>query len=378
MKCPICNSDLTPLDLVSRTEHVDLCIENGPSMLELDDSGQLVVKKNVPLAKQRKICPICDKTFQTIHSHFKTCALKNDLPPNLMLDYWDKLNHDTKKPKKFPKDLLDNFVAKCTKEGRLGDQVDFARALSLSIEESEPKKNTNRHIPQSLDSIQVTNIEEDGQVSNQAHEVTTTLSLPKTVTTANEVLQNIINPPSTSASKSVLRKKSRLELVSEETKNANIALRIDRELAATRSLRYYEALAASKNVLDEDDEVVIIESDQDLEECCTDESKLFFKSRLKNCRNTECCFRGECGQLHEFSLLMEEFVPYSGASMDANPKKFEQVEFDKIVSDNLKIDDHSVDCDDEINEETISTASEKKKSHERSDVQVSSVFCHDE
>lgn len=337
MKCPICNTDLSPLDLVSRTEHVDLCIENGPSIVDIGETGQPVVKRNVPPGKQRKICPICDKTFQTIHSHFKTCALKNDLPPNLMLDYWDKINSGVKNPKKFPRDLLDNFVTKCIKEGRVGDQVDFARALSMSMAEDEP--GWQGHGETEIKTY--VGADDSNSASDE-------LCQPTVANVSQVLVQNTatVGVASRPRKATTSKPKFRLELVDDMTKRANIELRIDRELAATRSKRYQEALEAYRET-DKDDCILIEDSEfcqekQDLRR--PDEpgdireqielDKLFYKARLKACTGAESCMRGEC-QNHELALVVEGFEMFIGKSIDAPPKRVDDAEvMSKTPSDN--------------------------------------------
>ena len=268
MKCPICKIDLSPLDLVSRHEHVELCIENGPTIVDVDQSGQLVMKKNVPANKQRRICPICDKTFMSIHSHFKTCALKNDLPPHMMLEHWDKINTETQSTKKFPRDLLDSFVAKCVKEGRVGDQVDYAKALSLSMAESEPDKasikrnkdgsviqqqqtnpidivtdeDTNQSIASTSSSIQQQVTRSDANDQDQA---TTRQAQAQVVNVDQVLMQSSSRDGFANGKKGVNKPKYRLEIVDEATRISNLELRMDRELAASRKRRYQEALKSA-------------------------------------------------------------------------------------------------------------------------------------
>lgn len=308
MKCPICKLDLEPLDLVSRSEHVDLCIENGPSVVEVDETGRLVVKKNIPPGKQRKICLICDKTFQNLHHHFKTCALKHDVPPDLMLDYWDKINAGEKKPKKFPRDLLDSFVAKCIREGRVGDQVDFARALSMSMADG----------PESHNETSSTVIQEqtmsDGQdsmtsIAEQQQALTTSaLTQQQRVTTTRVPLavqvrpsgRGVANRPKEQA------KTYRLQMVDDAMKKANVALRIDRELAAARSKRYLE----SSRQLDQDCLIL----DENFAK--GDFDKLFNRAQMKACDGSASCLASECVD-HELLLLIDEFKIYSGPLIDA-------------------------------------------------------------
>lgn len=319
MKCPICNLDLSPLDLVSRTEHVDLCIENGPSVLDIDESGKLIVKKNVPPGKQRKICPICDKTFQSLNQHFKVCAIKNDVPPSLMLDYWDKINSDVKNPKKFPRELLDSFVAKCIREGRVGDQVDFARALSMSMADGQPEQTGP-----SISGNTAIELAPDNRLTAAATSSETPTPTESNVRNATEILMTA--PPPAKVAPSINRAKSsnsrpkfRLELVDDNIKRSNVELRIDRELAATRSKRYQEALMASR-LSEEDGECMIIGETQPPAERM---DKLFHRARLKDCNESIACTRAEC-QDHELELMLVEFRIYSGASMDAAPKQLLQ------------------------------------------------------
>lgn len=300
MKCPICKLDLDPLDLVSRHEHVELCLENGPSVVDVDTSGQLVVKKSIPLAKQRKICPICDKTFQNLHSHFKNCALKYDVPPNLMIDHWEAINSSSKTQKKFPRDLLDSFVAKCVKEGRVGEQVDFARALSLSMAED-------------------VDLEQATYESISANQAESNLSEPSSARTLNSAPLAVVTRPETSrvrpttkptkeSAKTVTKKKYRLETADESIKKANIELRIDRELVMSRKIRYQQVSGEK-----EQSDVLLIQDSLDL-------NKLFFRARLKDCDGSSKCMQGTCSE-HELVLTLDEFTPYSGRSMDAEPRR---------------------------------------------------------
>lgn len=363
MKCPICSADLSPLDLVSRTEHVDLCIEHGPAVVEVNDTGQLVVKKTVAAAKRRLICPICDKTFMNLATHFKSCALKYDVPPQLMLTHWDQINSHAKIPKKFPRDLLDSFVEKCIKEGRVGDQVDFARALSLSMAEEDDDDsqqsatgaNRGRQRPGNSSVIPqqttngVANLQQRLQQSGETNETesasnasaATNASSSSAAINANQVMMQ-------NAASGKPRKRYRLELVGEELKASNIALRIDRELAASRSKRYQGTLRDARNIReqlrdegqpdniqpsregndeeDDDDDCVILLDTQyfsKVSAICnntSDElSKLFHRARLKDCNGSDACLEASC-TAHELELLLEDFRVYSGSSMDAPPK----------------------------------------------------------
>lgn len=351
MKCPICKADLNPLDIVSRTEHVDLCIENGPSLVDYNETGQLVVKKNIPLAKQRKICPICDKTFQSIHSHFKTCALKFDVPPSLMLEHWDRINEGIKNPKKFPRDLLDNFVAKSVREGRVGDQVDFARALSLSMAEdgsdiqssNSTQATTQQSLPTPAGTLETIIGDESSlplsiQDQSTPNDPQPESSVGRPTTDASRILMQ--NAPSTitgpsRAKPTVPKVRYPLELVDEPTKLSNIELRVDRELAATRLKRYEEALKASRPFSsddndDDDDECILLDDNKDIGELTRqpetssgfdfrqrlDYDKMFYKARLKACDGSSSCLLGECNG-HELDLLIEGFEIYIGRSVNA-------------------------------------------------------------
>lgn len=323
MLCPVCNLDLSPLDLVSRTEHVNLCIENGPSILEIDDSGQTVIKRNIPPAKQRKICPICDKTFQTINQHFKVCALKHDVPPDLMFEYWDKISSGSKNPKKFPRDLLDNFVKKCIKEGRIGYQLDKARALSLSLADDQCQ-NDDSSSSACIPSLIVVDETTQDSVGLQPEPTTSELIQPQ-LTAARNLNQVLMQSRSTLDAKkgsglNRAKKSFRLEIVCDSTREANIALRIDREVAATRAKRYEEAVKYRNpdNGEQEGDCVIIDESTSSQKEDTDERNKLFFRARLKNCDGSELCLTATCTD-HELLLLMDDFVAYSGRSMDAPP-----------------------------------------------------------
>lgn len=330
MNCPICDQDLTILDLTSATEHVNTCVEHGPSVIELDDSGQVVVKRNVPPGKQRKICPICDKTFQNLITHFKPCALKYDVPPDLMLQYWDNINADLKKPKKFPRDLLTSFISKCIKEGRVGEQVDYAKALVMSLTDGDPE--SSNELPD------ISQASTSDSISSSATSETKTPAPTIARDVTKELLRNAaelargdkVAPAKKPASR---RQKFRIEMVDESVRRANIALRIDRELAASRITRYKEMLHAVSETHqakiidiqasgDEDDDECMIVQDNAFREATKSEpvdlGKLFFLARLKNCNGSKLCEQANCVD-HELHLLLDDFKSYSGKSMDAPP-----------------------------------------------------------
>lgn len=307
MKCPICNLDLNPLDLVSRTEHVDLCIEHGPAIVEIDNNGQAVIKKSIPIAKLRKICPICDKTFQNIHQHFKTCSLKHDLSPSHMLDYWDRINKESKNPKKFPRDLLESFVRKCLKDGRIGDELDFAKALWASLAEEGELLNEDS-LTSSI--LQSTPNETSTSEAKAQQQPSSSASQPPARNVDQVLMQT---KPVASSSKNSSNKKYRLELASDSIKESNIVLRIDREVAATRSRRYEEALKFQQQ-----EDCIVIDQDIAVNEVGErdERNKLFFRARLKDCDGSESCLKANCDN-HELLLLMEDFVAYSGPPMDS-------------------------------------------------------------
>lgn len=251
MNCPVCKSDLTPFDIQYRNEHITLCLENGPSLVDFE-AGRPVIKKIIPIDKQRKICPICSKTFQQIHTHFKGCALKNDLNPDLMQDYWFQLNDQCKTDKCFPRDLLESYIEKCTKEGRLGEQVEFAKALAGTLPEDSrrKKKNScnNSVIPQRGDQVIVDESNDSNSMSSVDNRLSTPNELP--VNDVNRVLMqnaatSVASAPKGGAKKST-RVKTPLESADKATKLANISLRIERELAATSRRRYLLAIEDSK------------------------------------------------------------------------------------------------------------------------------------
>lgn len=328
MKCPICNLDLSPLDLVSRTEHVDLCIENGPSVVEVSENGTLVVKKTIPPAKQRKICPVCDKTFQNLQSHYKTCSLKNDVPPSLMLDHWELINRDCKNPKKFPIDLLDNFVKRCIKDGRVGHQVDIARALYLSMSgdaDMSQQDDSSLNIEDASNQSAFEGRNENGSsisgLLDRPEQPSS--SIPNSISN-QQILSNPIPLASTSrASKTTIQaptkktKKFNLEAVDEVTKRSYVALRIERELAAARNIRFRDMCLGN-----EDDQTqssirdTITNADIRIHEI--DSHKLFYRARMKLCDGSQSCLTASCDN-HQLTLLLEEFKCYTGKSMDAEP-----------------------------------------------------------
>lgn len=262
MNCPICKVDLSPLDFVSRTEHVDLCVENGPAILDYSETGQAVIRKNIPPNKQRKICPTCDKTFQAIHVHYKKCALKNDILPDLMFDHWEQLNKDSKATRKFPRDLLEGFIARRIKEGRAGEQVEYARGLLLSMTESEPDVggNTNgrtvamqQHHTDILVNIDDTN--QSTANSTSSHPPNRQLSVQEadhqsfSAQGGASTVEQVLMQAAAAAGPATLRrgkpnKKFSIELVDDVVKRVNIDLRRERELAASARRRFDRIQAA--------------------------------------------------------------------------------------------------------------------------------------
>lgn len=251
MNCPICKVDLSPLDFVSKTEHVDLCIENGPTVLDFDGNGRAVIRRNVPPNKQRKICPICDKTFQSIHLHYKKCALKNDVLPDLMLDHWDQFNKDANTCKKFPRDLLENFINRRVREGRSGEQVEYAKGLLLSMTESEPNTaNTNGSLVIQQPLVEIT--VDDSDTNQSAASVTTNQqqaadgagqqipACSSSATVEQALMQSARDPATTTkvSAKAKPQKKFRIELVDDVVKRVHINLRRERELAASTERRF--------------------------------------------------------------------------------------------------------------------------------------------
>lgn len=346
MRCPICKVDLSPLDLVSRTEHVDLCIENGPATLEIDDGGGLVVKKKIPYNKQRKICPICDKTFQNIINHFKTCALKHDVPPNLMLDYWDNIGKTNEgEPKRFPCDLLDAFVEKCTSEGRLGEQVDIAKALALSMRgcDDETSNSSSHRSRTSRSTNRITN--HRALISNASHHedsnqsAVASESARSQADSSNHATDVMRHPVMRKAAEQARKKQYRLEVVDDITRASNIALRIERELAVSRSKQFDLVICRDGNIATRySDDCLILEhpdsqpSDEPTTLATASETicdmritKLFDMARLKACSSlSHDDLSGKlvdsCCTSHELTLLIEEFKPYTGPTIDAAPK----------------------------------------------------------
>lgn len=339
MKCPICNIDLSPLDLVSRTEHVEICVENGPSILEVSESGQLIVKKNVPPNKQRKICPICDKTFTALTTHFKTCALRHDVPPDLMLSHWDKITKESKSTKEFPPELLEAFITKCTKEGRIGEQVDIARALLLSMTDHDEQR--SRHLFSDESTIRGSDIASDNdnktqQSTNKQPDVNTVLmqnAASSRSLLATRSTKAISNPVAgTSRSTTTIRPKYKIEVTDELNKQANIALRINRELAAARMKRHRQQrlsgmidIGSSQINVDSsdvecieigDDDNAIAESTVQTEEL----NKLFHKARLKICVDSDDCRQAKCKE-HDLRLIMDSFESYTGTLISSNLKE---------------------------------------------------------
>lgn len=318
MQCPICNIDLEPLDLASRTEHVDLCIENGPSVVTIGEDGRATVKKNIPANKVRRVCPICDKTFQNLPMHYKTCALKNDVPPSLMLDQWEAINADLKRPKEFPRSLLDGFVKKCVQEGRVGEQVEFARALSLSMSDNCDEDLVtidDESSRLSTGSVGGGQAQSGLQQSNNNNAQRQPVAGPL----ASEILLKQAKKAPTVAQPQKKAKQFRLELVDELTKRANIKLRIERELAATRTRRYLDALV-NENTINSDDNGSEIDNNTTKGKLCDDSDSLFSRARLKSCDWSAECRQGRC-QDHELRLLVDGFAIYSGRSIDATPRK---------------------------------------------------------
>lgn len=337
MLCPICNVDLSFLDPQSRNEHIEVCVNNGPSLLETDESGQVVIVKRIQAGKQRKICPVCSKTFQNLHSHYKTCAVKNDVIPDIMMEQWEQLNSGLQKPKKFPKEMLDNFVAKCIKEGRIGEQVDIARALSMSM--SDPSDCSYHPIESDAITQNIATTTSPSESNSQSNTSIATSKITQssdvTLISSRVQVPLVLKQPSNAKGvqqKQKLRKLTRLEAVDDATKRNYINVRIQKELNASRDMRYKEIVRQQlsmgigiENVSTGDDgedemnvidvsslDVINDEHDSFYSECI---DTLFYRARMKSCDGSELCLSGFCSG-HEFSLLIEEFSKYTGKSID--------------------------------------------------------------
>lgn len=273
--------------------------------------------------------------------HFKPCSLKNDVPPDLMLQYWDNINSDSKRPKKFPRDLLISYIGKCVKEGRIGEQVDYAKALVLSLSDGDTEAVSNE-LSQITDTSQASSTADSMAASSIGSAANSDNNQPEAARdVTQELLRNAANlakeRPAATSKRPPTRQKYRLELVEESVKRSNIELRIDRELAASREHRYKEALHEGRCVPtveihgddddDDDDECMIVQDNSSVSgvasestiECKpVDLGKLFFLARLKDCDNSDPCQQSNCDH-HELRLLLEEFKSYSGKSMDAPP-----------------------------------------------------------
>lgn len=293
--CPICKLDLSPLDIRSRNEHVEICVENGPSIIDVSETGQLVVKRNIPPNQQRKICPVCNKTFITLFTHFKNCALKYDVPPDLMMDYWSRINEGQAKPKDFPRDLLHNYITKSTKEGRVGEQVDIARAYYIALSDGDDS-NLNSSLPTRPSDQPATDGTNITINNNPA-----SLHNPTNSSTTKTETKKIVKAPKSKA-------KQRLETVDDISKRANICLRIDRELAASADARYRESLRSEGMTNNSGEDVEItLETNQDEIEI----TRIFSRAKLKRCNNSKDCLNA-CCQDHELELLLPDFGKYSG------------------------------------------------------------------
>jgi len=291
-----------------------------------------------------------------------------------MLEQWDRINLESNSNKKFPRDLLDKYIAKCVKEGRIGEQVDFARALLLSMTESDPTTSTaqsnNVITPQLISECSNDATGNTGQPSILESNHSSSSRPPSNGVAL--IMQNATHhQPMVDQSKGRQKSKPkyRIELVDSPVKESNIQLRIDRELAATRIRRYQEALVAlgtdERDVLSslrEDDPVVetllpVPEDDDccvildDKSDCRTtnianedtkhevaiDFEKLFYKSRLKRCNSLGSCPALSCSdKSHELELTIEGFHKFT-LPLDMNedhsaPEKVGVVEDDVLES----------------------------------------------
>lgn len=246
MDCPICSLDLQYLDWQSKTEHVDMCLEHGPTVVGVGPDGSAVIVKSIPEAKRRKICPVCDKTFQNLISHYKNCCLKKDLPLNLILEQWDRIASDAGKDTTIPCDLLKNFISKCVKEKRVGEQVEFAKTLYCSMTGFEfniesitstaeaNKKNRAADANTSRVIVHEESLNSNDNISRQDH---------PDIDEVHPLLQQLHR----TISKKQVKETKDYKLVSANnmTKLSNIRLRIERELAASRSFQQLLAERAS-------------------------------------------------------------------------------------------------------------------------------------
>ncbi|XP_062915498.1 structure-specific endonuclease subunit SLX4 isoform X1 [Mobula hypostoma] len=84
--CLICQKDLSNMNSVRRTQHINRCLDEGEQRAAAASSAI------VPLVPE---CPICGKRFKTLKgrvSHLKRCASELEVPPQLLLQAVQRQN----------------------------------------------------------------------------------------------------------------------------------------------------------------------------------------------------------------------------------------------------------------------------------------------
>ncbi|XP_078274152.1 uncharacterized protein slx4 isoform X2 [Rhinoraja longicauda] len=77
--CLICQKDISNMNSVRRTQHVNRCLDEG------EQKAAAVTSAITPLVPECPICGKCFKTFKGRVSHLKRCASEMEVPPQLLL-----------------------------------------------------------------------------------------------------------------------------------------------------------------------------------------------------------------------------------------------------------------------------------------------------
>ncbi|XP_069762070.1 structure-specific endonuclease subunit SLX4 isoform X2 [Narcine bancroftii] len=144
--CLICQKDLSNMNSVRRTQHVNRCLDEG------EQKAATATSSIVPLVPE---CPICGKQFKTFKgriSHLKRCASDLEVPPQLLLQAVQRQNSQApERPVPSASAQSGRLKRKgstreqpVTKKGRqeMDENTMVAMALSASLLEQERQEET--------------------------------------------------------------------------------------------------------------------------------------------------------------------------------------------------------------------------------------------
>ncbi|XP_032896518.1 structure-specific endonuclease subunit SLX4 isoform X3 [Amblyraja radiata] len=148
--CLICQKDLSNMNSVRRTQHVNRCLDEG------EKKAVAVTSAITPLVPECPICGKCFKTFKGRVSHLKRCASEMEVTPQLLLQAVQRQSLQPPEPSTPPDSVQpgglkrkgSNKERQATKKSRqqMDENTMVAMALSASLLEQERRKEAEQAV----------------------------------------------------------------------------------------------------------------------------------------------------------------------------------------------------------------------------------------